>query len=137
MKKYFSFPVLFLALFITIASGFVYTFAFQPSVQEEKTISMEEYNKRVSDKEKTVLVYFHADWCLVCRKMEPTINAIEAEYAGKLEVLRIDTERDKEITDTFEVDALPLLIFYRKGQKQWIHFGLLDKDALLAKTGKL
>lgn len=98
---------------------------------------MEEFNRRVCNYDKPVLVFFHADWCAICKKMKLSIDELEKEFDGKLDVFRIDTEKDKEITDELEVNSLPLLILYKNGQKQWVQLGWLEKEAIRSKIGKL
>ncbi|MDP2388069.1 MAG: thioredoxin domain-containing protein [Bacteroidota bacterium] len=137
MKTNFSLSFFFFAFLLIVGCGFGYRANSPHYRQEEKPITMEAFNKRVSNKDKAVLVFFHADWCMICRKMEPSINEIEKELGGKLDVFRIDTERDREIADTFEVNSLPLLLFYKNGQKQWTHLGMADKNTLLTKIGGL
>ena len=137
MKKYFTIPLVFLTLFTSGLGALIYKFQFERKQQQEKSISMEEYNRRVCNYNKPVLVFFHSDWCAICRKMGPSIGEIEKEFEGKLDVLRIDTERDKEVSDELEVNSLPLLILYKNGQKQWDHLGWLEKDAIRSKIGKL
>ena len=72
-----------------------YTYASNKPKQEEKAITLIEFNNRVANKEKIVLVYFSAEWCTVCHKMKPIIDQLESEFFQKMEVMKIDTERDK------------------------------------------
>jgi thioredoxin 1 len=109
------------------------TVAYTFKQDEPKIISLTEYNKRVEDKTKTTLVYFHADWCAVCRKMQPVIDKLDTIYKPNLEIFRIDTERDKEVAEHFEVSSLPILILYHKGDQAWIHVGLISENDLKKK----
>lgn len=136
MRSFNYIKFVFLPLVVISLSACVYMNAGTEKKQEEKPVTLEEFNRRVANKDKAVLVFFHAKWCLVCAKMKPTIEEVEKDLSGKLEVMRIDTDRDKEVTDEFEVDALPLLILYKNGEKKWIHFGLMDKNLLNAEISK-
>lgn len=100
--------------------------------QVEKEVSLIEYNKIVASKQKMTLVYFWADWCSVCVKMKPIIEQIEIEYSQKIQVLRIDSEKDKEITKEFEIDGLPILFLYKNGTIIWIYAGFIEKSMLKA-----
>jgi thioredoxin-like negative regulator of GroEL len=103
--------------------------------QDEKPVTLVEFNKRIATKEKMVLIYFSADWCAVCIKMKPVMERIKNKFSASMEVLRIDTDRDKEITNEFEIDALPVLILYKNGVRVWIYVGLIDEEVLNAKIG--
>jgi thioredoxin-like negative regulator of GroEL len=98
--------------------------------QDQQPLTMQEFNRRVSAGPKMTLVYFNASWCSVCAKMKPTIDQIELEYKSTIDVLRVDADRDKEVVKEFEIDALPVLILYRYGTREWVYAGLIDKKTL-------
>ena len=130
MKKHYKLGVALLIILILVLSILKSAYVSNQSKQEEQAITLIEFNKRIANKEKIVLVYFSADWCAVCHKMKPIIDQVESEFSQKMEVLRIDTERDKEITKEFEIDVLPVIIIYRNGKQEWIYVGLLEKGIL-------
>lgn len=105
--------------------------------EEPKPVSLAEFNKRVEDKSKTILVYFHADWCAVCKKMKPIVDKVDTLYGQKLEVLSIDTEKDKEVADYFEINSLPLLFLYNKGTRSWIYVGFIKESDLKKKLNSI
>ncbi|MEI8137979.1 MAG: thioredoxin family protein [Bacteroidota bacterium] len=109
------------------------TVAYNTKQDEPKPLSFEEYKKIVGDKNKTILAYFHADWCVVCRRMQPTIDKITKEYGSQLEVLSIDTEFHKAVRDTFEIDGLPVMIFYKNGSLKWTYVGVISETELKKK----
>jgi thioredoxin 1 len=113
----------------------VFTFGFKnkSAKQEEPPVTLAEYNKKISRKDKIVLAYFSAGWCQVCAKIKPILEEVEKENTTKVEVLRIDTDRDKEVAAEFEIDALPVMILYKNGVREWVHVGLIDKKTLQAK----
>jgi thioredoxin 1 len=98
--------------------------------QDQQPVTLADYNRITLAKDKKVLVYFHASWCTVCPKIKPLIDQAEADYKGKMEGLRVDTDRDKAVVKEFEVDALPVLILYHNGNRQWINVGIIDKSKL-------
>ena len=95
--------------------------------QEQRPVSLAEFKKVTATKDTTVLVYFSADWCAVCRKMKPIIKAVEDEYKGRIKTLHIDTERDKEVADEYEVNSLPIIMLYKNGSREWIHVGIIQQ----------
>jgi thioredoxin-like negative regulator of GroEL len=98
----------------------------------EHVITLNEFNERVANKQKAVLVYFSADWCRICFKMKPVIAEAEQMFTSQMDVVRIDTERDKEVAEVFEVNSigLPLLMLYCGGREVWTWVGLLDSNSL-------
>lgn len=122
---------LLIALICAITFGF--TAQQKELKQDEKNISLKEYNQIISRQDKMVLVYFSAKWCQVCPKLKPIIDDLENERAAKVQILRIDTDRDKEIAEEFEIDALPVLFLYKNGKREWIQVGLIEKQKLYTK----
>ncbi|HSU31265.1 MAG TPA: thioredoxin TrxC [Bryobacteraceae bacterium] len=63
-----------------------------------------------------VLVDFWADWCGPCKMAAPEVEALAKEMAGRLVVLKVDTEREQEIAAQFRIQSIPNFIVFRKGQ---------------------
>jgi thioredoxin 1 len=114
------------ALLIMLFSCFAFTQG--SGYRQEKPISLKDYRDAVKDK--VVLVYFSAGWCNVCGKFKPVISQIENDYAGKIKVLRIDTERDNEVAEEFDVNTLPLLMLYKNGKLAWSNSGIIELSSL-------
>jgi len=60
--------------------------------QEEKGLTLEAYLKKVDRKDKLVLVYFHADWCVPCIKLKPEIDKLALELKNNCEIIFIDVD---------------------------------------------
>jgi thioredoxin 1 len=101
--------------------------------QDPGVVTLSEFSKKTGDTTKNVLVYFSASWCNICTKMKPIVQQLESENPP-YEIVRIDTDRDKEVAKEFEVTSLPIFILYKKGVRQWIHVGYIDKTQLKVKA---
>ncbi len=101
--------------------------------QQDEGLSVEAFTKKVSTKEKIVLVYFHADWCVPCIKLKPIIDQIEKEQSKVVEILELDVDENPKIAIHFEINALPLFMIYKDGKKVWDHNAFLTKDELLGR----
>jgi thioredoxin 1 len=101
--------------------------------QPEKGMSIEEFNKKVFNKNKTILVYFYADWCVPCIKLKPEILALENEMNEFCEILKIDVDNNPIIAEYFEINTLPMFVIYKNGNKSWENIGLQTKVQLKTK----
>ncbi|MDQ6878245.1 MAG: thioredoxin [Candidatus Dormibacteraeota bacterium] len=63
-----------------------------------------------------VVVDFNADWCGPCRMMEPVLERLADEYAGKVTVAKLDVDVNQEIAIRFGVMAMPTLGMFRDGK---------------------
>lgn len=100
---------------------------------DEKGMSVEEFKKRISNKNKIVLVYFHADWCVPCIKLKPEILELENETKDYCEILKINTDENPLVADYFEINSLPMFVIYKNGNKSWDNIGSLTKMQIQAK----
>jgi len=62
-----------------------------------------------------VLVDFWATWCGPCKRIAPTVDAIAAQYAGRLKVGKIDVDRNAETVDQYRVHGYPTLLLFKDG----------------------
>lgn len=69
------------------------------------------------NKGQDILVEFWAPWCKYCRRIEPAYEQIAKEYAEKLKVVRINMDDDESLWKEENLELIPTLRLYRKGQK--------------------
>lgn len=70
--------------------------------------------KELIESKKNVLVDFWATWCPHCRKINPAYEQIAQEYAGRLEVVKVDMDQDETLWE--EVELIPTLRLYMDGK---------------------
>ncbi len=69
--------------------------------------------------DKPAIVDFYADWCGPCRMLSPVLAKVQDEYNGKIQVYKINTDKEKELAGAFGIRSLPTVIFIPKdGQPQ-------------------
>lgn len=124
MKKAYIFILLVVSLVI---SAFFVNKNGSALQDEEGSYTLVQFNKFITNSKKPVLVYFYADWCMVCPKLKPIIKQVEDENKDKIEVIKVDIEKSKEIKDELEINALPVLMVYKNGKLSWTYVGLTDK----------
>ena len=78
-----------------------------------KNITVREL-KALIESNKTVLVDFWAPWCPHCRKIGPAYEQIAGEYAGALEVVKVDMDQDETLWE--ELELIPTLRLYVDGK---------------------
>jgi thioredoxin 1 len=77
-----------------------------------------------------VLVDFWAEWCMPCRMLTPTIDAVAEEFAGKVKVGKVDTDSNRNVSMKYQISAIPTIILFKGGQVRKKFVGLTNKDDL-------
>jgi len=77
---------------------------------------------------------FWATWCPPCKQLKPTIEALEKEYEGRIEVRSIDSDQNQDLARKLNVQAIPTLVFLdAKGNELSRIVGLVPKDTIVGR----
>ena len=90
---------------------------------------METFNE-IINADNPVLIDFYATWCGPCKTMHPIIEAIGREVQGRARVLKIDVDKNPALAARYQIQAVPTLMIFKKGNPVWKHPGGLDKQNL-------
>jgi thioredoxin len=63
-----------------------------------------------------VLVDFWAPWCAPCLKLNPVLDALSEEYGDRLRFVKLNSDDNPETTRNYNVQSMPTLAVFRKGQ---------------------
>jgi thioredoxin 2 len=75
----------------------------------------ESYDFTVANWPETLLVVFTAPMCVYCKIVDPVITELARERAGKLKVMKVDTESDDLLSQRLKVKKTPTFIVYKNG----------------------
>lgn len=81
--------------------------------------------------EKPCIIDFYADWCGPCKMVAPVLEELAADYDGKIDVYKIDTEAEQELASVFGVRSIPSLLFVPSEGQPQMAMGALPKDAFV------
>ena len=104
-------------------------------------ITTEEFKDKVFDFEKNsewkfagdipCIVDFYADWCGPCKMVSPILDQISTEYAGKLNVYKVNTDEEQELAGAFGIQSIPSILFVPKAGDPRMSMGALPKAQIL------
>ncbi|HDP69028.1 MAG TPA: thioredoxin [Candidatus Marinimicrobia bacterium] len=75
------------------------------------------------------IIDFYADWCAPCRMVAPILEDIAAEYKGKLDVYKVNTEEEQELASVFGIRSIPSILFVPKEGQPQMAVGALPKQS--------
>lgn len=86
--------------------------------------------ERIGARERPVVVQFHAPWCGPCKALHPLVERLETEFAGRVDVVRIDVDAEPGLAREAKVRGVPTLVAFRDGAEIRRHAGALSLEAL-------
>jgi thioredoxin 1 len=60
---------------------------------------------------KPCLVDFYADWCGPCKVTSPILEELSKEYAGKIDIYKVNIDKERELASLFNVQSIPTFLF--------------------------
>lgn len=78
-----------------------------------------------------VLVDFWAEWCGPCRAVAPILEEISTEYAGKIKIVKLNTDEESAIAIKYGITSIPTMNVFVGGQVVKTIVGAKPKPMLL------
>lgn len=96
------------------------------------TLARDEVHSKVLRAPGPVALDFYGESCPPCHTLEPRLERMAGEYAGRLAVYRLDAERDLSLAESLGVTGLPTVLVFRSGEEIERLDGLIREGDLRA-----
>ncbi len=77
------------------------------------------------------IIDFYADWCGPCKTVAPILEELSDEFAGKINIYKVDTEAEQELSAVFGIRSIPSILFIPKDGQPMMQPGALPKEQLI------
>ncbi|XP_075225026.1 thioredoxin, mitochondrial [Lycorma delicatula] len=101
-----------------------------PKRDSFKVQDLKDFNERVKNAKKPVIVDFFATWCNPCKALAPRLESVIAETNGKVDLAKVDIDEHSDLALEFDVGSVPVLLLIRNGKVEERLVGLQDVDKL-------
>lgn len=102
-----------------------------------KEIGTADFQKSVLEAEGLVLVDFSAPWCGPCRRMEPELEAIAQEFAGKATVVKVNVDESPDLANAYGVQGIPNITFLKGGKVVDQAVGAMPKAMIASRINRV
>jgi thioredoxin 1 len=102
----------------------------EPQSASVLTLRDANFDAEVLHSRTPVLVDFWATWCGPCKRLAPTVDALAAQYSGRLKVGKIDVDRNAETVDQYRIHGYPTLLLFKDGAVVERIVGGRDKNSI-------
>ena len=95
-------------------------------------LDTDNFDTTVSEATKPLLVDFWAPWCGPCKLMTPILEELASEMSEKMQICKVDIDKNLEIARRFDVLSIPSLILFKDGRAVQQVVGRREKGELTA-----
>ena len=74
------------------------------------------FQTTVMESDKLTVIDFWAEWCGPCRAIGPVIEELATEYAGKVNIGKVNVDVNPTLSMNFGITSIPAILFVKGGQ---------------------
>ena len=89
-----------------------------------------DFEQKVLNEYGPVLIDYWSEWCGPCKMIAPLINEIAYVYVGKLTVVKMDIDSNRQTPMNYNIRGIPTMMIFKDGQVQATKVGAVSKGML-------
>ncbi len=97
----------------------------------EKVFNYENNKDWKFEGELPCIIDFYADWCQPCKQVAPILEELSDEFAGKINIYKVNTEAEQELAGAFGIKSIPSMLFCPADGQPQMAVGALPKESLI------
>lgn len=127
-------------IFVLVFSGILSSLAQVADNMKPEHLTVETFKQKIFNYEKNpdtwvfegdlpCIVDFYADWCKPCKLIAPIMEELATEYKGKINIYKVNTEQQRELSTLFGIKSIPSVLFIPMKGKPQMSTGALPKES--------
>ena len=77
--------------------------------------------------DKPAIIDFYATWCGPCKATAPVLEEVASDYAGQIDVYKVDVDKQRELAALFGIRSIPSILFIPKTGEPTMQNGAMNK----------
>jgi len=98
---------------------------------KQKVFDFEANKEWKFEGERPAIVDFYADWCMPCKMVAPILEELSEDYKDKVDIYKVNTEEERELSAIFGIQSIPSLLFIPKDGQPQMALGALPKESFI------
>ena len=99
-----------------------------------EVVNKDSFKEMVLEASTPVLLDFYANWCGHCQKLLPLLDEVAVDMDGKLSVMKVNVDENREFAQKFEIKGLPTMLLFKAGSEVDRLIGFMPKDKIVEKV---
>lgn len=80
-------------------------------------VTKDDFDEKVLNRNLPVVVDFYSDSCVACKRLAPALGELEDQYEGKLDVVKVNTNFDTELSEKYGILSNPTILVFASGRE--------------------
>jgi len=102
-------------------------------MSELRYVTEETFQGEVIESSQPVLVDFTAVWCGPCKMLEPVVEELAHDWAGRIKIVKLDVDHNASVAMQYQVMGVPTLMLFDRGEVKERLTGYKPKKQIVAK----
>ncbi|NCF74864.1 MAG: thioredoxin [Xanthomonadaceae bacterium] len=82
----------------------------------EIILTDQDFDKKIQESKKPILVDFWATWCTPCNMLSPILEKIAKEYEDKITLAKVNVDEARQISSKFGINQIPTVVLFKDGK---------------------